>query len=115
MGKQRVVLKHHAEAALLRRQEIDPLRVERDGPAGHRQEPGDAVERGGLAAARWPEQADELAAPDGQREFTQRRDLRATGISEVARDAVEPQFLEIRVHRAARSMFTLPIARRRRA
>jgi hypothetical protein len=49
--KQRVVLEHHAEAALLRRQQVDAPLIERDRPAGDRQQAGNAVQRGGLAAA----------------------------------------------------------------
>ena len=62
--EERVVLEHHAEAALLRPEHVDALVVEPDRAAGERQQPGDAVERGRLAAARRAEQRDELAAAD---------------------------------------------------
>ena len=64
--EQRVVLEHHAEAALLGRSASMRLLVEPDAAAGHRQQAGDAVERRRLAAARRAEQRDELAAPDGR-------------------------------------------------
>ena len=70
--EQRVVLEHHAEAALLRRELVDARLVQPDRAAGHVQQPGDAVQRGGLAAAGRAEQGDELAPPDRQRDVAQR-------------------------------------------
>ena len=46
MGEQRVVLKHHAESTLLRRERIDPQFVQLNGPARQRQEACDAIESG---------------------------------------------------------------------
>src|SRR5205823_7337726 len=62
--EERVVLEHHTEAALLRPEHVDALVVEPDTAARERQQPGNAVERGRLAAPRRAEQRDELAAPD---------------------------------------------------
>ena len=70
--------------------------------AGQRQQAGDAVERRGLAAAGRPEQRDELAAPDRQRQLVERGDARAARLAEVPRDAVEPQLAEVVLHRHAR-------------
>ena len=70
--EQRVVLEHHAEAALLRRQRVDPLLVLPDAARGQRQQPGQAVQRGRLAAAGRAEQGDELAPLDRQVEAGQR-------------------------------------------
>jgi hypothetical protein len=49
--EQGVVLEHHAEPALLRRQVVDALVIEPDAARGEREQPRKAVERGGLAAA----------------------------------------------------------------
>src|SRR5690606_36456658 len=70
--EERIVLEHHAEVALLRRQHIDALPVDPDRPVGEREQAREAVERRGLAAARRPEQGDELARPDRQVEVGQR-------------------------------------------
>ena len=88
--EQGVVLEHHAEAALLRPQRVDAPVVEPDPAAGRRQQPGDAVQRGRLAAAGRAEQGDELALLDGQRHVAQRVDD-----AELAAQPVEPQFLEV--------------------
>ncbi len=62
MGKERVALEHHAEAALFRLQFMDGATIKANFAPRQRQKAGDAVQRRGLAAARWPEQRDELAA-----------------------------------------------------
>src|SRR5450759_548363 len=49
--EQRVVLEYHPEPALLRRHVVHPPPVEPDAAARERQQPGDAVERRGLATA----------------------------------------------------------------
>jgi hypothetical protein len=66
MGKQRVVLKDHPQPAIVgrlpaRRGLIDPNVA----PIGLF-EPGDQPQRGGLAAARRPEQRKEFAALHGE-------------------------------------------------
>jgi hypothetical protein len=92
--EERVVLEHHAEAALLRRQLVDAQLVEPDAARAEGEQPGDAVERRGLAAARGTEERDELAAADGDRQSIERRDL-ALAVREAARDAVESQLAEV--------------------
>jgi len=61
--KQRVVLEHHAEAALLRRQLVHARAVDPQLALARRDEAGHDVERGGLAAAARAQQRHELAAP----------------------------------------------------
>ena len=97
--KQGVILEHHAEAAFLGWQRVDALRIEPDASARQLHEPGDAIERGRLAAARWPEQADEFAAPDGQGQGVERVERLAAGGGKAARHAVKLQFVEIVFHR----------------
>ena len=75
MRKQRVVLEHHAEAALFRPQLSIRRLVEPDAAAGQRQQPGEAVERRRLAAAGRAEQGDELAPLDRQGDVLQRVDV----------------------------------------
>jgi len=87
--EERIVLKHHAEAAFLGAQGVDALVVEPDAAAGHRQQPGNAIERRRLAAARRAEQGHELAAADREREIAQGVDG-----AEIAAHPVEAQFLE---------------------
>ena len=70
--EQRVVLEHHAETAILRRQQVDPLLVQPHAASGQRQQSREAVQRGRLAAAGRPEQGDELAPPDRQVDTLQR-------------------------------------------
>ena len=101
--EQRVVLEHHAEAALFRRQRIDAHLVEPDAAARELHEPGDAVERGRLAAAGRPEQADEFAALDRQRKLVERVERLAARAGEAARHAVELEFAEIVFHESCRS------------
>src|SRR5205823_914617 len=72
---------------------------ERDRAAGDRQQARNTIERRGLAATRGPEQADELAAPDDQRQLMQCGDALPARIVEMARDLREAQLFEIRVHR----------------
>src|SRR6185295_6214370 len=96
--EQRVILEHHAEAALFRRQGVDPRLIEPDTATRKAQKPGDAVERGRLAAPRRPEERDELTAPDGQGQLVQRVERLATGAGEAARDVIEPQLGKIMFH-----------------
>ena len=67
--KQRVVLEHHAEIALVRRGAGDGLAVEQDLAGGGRLEAGQHHQRGGLARARGAQQRQELAAADVQVEL----------------------------------------------
>ncbi len=65
MWKQRVILEHHADIALLRWQRetgsADQLVMQVDCAAADRLEAGDAAQGRRLAAAGWPEQATDLA------------------------------------------------------
>ena len=111
MGKERVVLEHHAEPALLRAQGVDPALVEPDRSAGDGKKTRDAVQRRRLSAARRSEQGDELAAPDGQGNVAQ-------GVErpEIAAHTIEPDFVELGKgygHRGSLT-FDLTCASRRR-
>ena len=64
VGIQRVVLEHQAHAPKLRGQVGHVVVAEVDLAAGGLQQPGDQVERRGFAAARGPQQADQLAVRD---------------------------------------------------
>ena len=89
MREKRVVLEHHAEAALLGAHRVDALVVEEDAPTCDRQEAGDAVERGRLSATGRAEKGDELAARDGQGEIAKRVDR-----AEIAAHALEAKLFE---------------------
>src|SRR5262249_15179756 len=69
--EERVVLEDHAEAAALGRQGIEPLIVQPDLTAGGRQQSGEQIQRGRLAAARWTQEGDELAAVDLEAEVVE--------------------------------------------
>ena len=60
----RVVLEHHAEAALLRRQQRDVLAVDGNQPFVDVDEAGDHHQRRRLAGARRTQQGEELARTD---------------------------------------------------
>jgi hypothetical protein len=96
--KERVVLEHHAKAASLGRQRVDPLVVEADRSAGERQQARDAIERGRLAAAGRTEQCDELATTDRHRQLGQRVEDVASAAGKATRHLLEPQLLEIVPH-----------------
>ena len=61
---ERVVLEHHRDVALARRHVVHDLAVDDDLAAGHRFEAGDHSQDRALAAARGPDQDDELAVVD---------------------------------------------------
>ena len=73
--KQRVVLKHHADAALLGRHAEIPAAhqyaVQPDFAGGNRLETGDATQHRGFAAAARAEQAADLAALERERQAVQ--------------------------------------------
>ena len=75
VGKQRVRLEHDAVVALRRRQRRDVAAVLHDAAGGLRLEAGDDAQQRGLAAARGPEEADELAAarPQARRRAGRRK------------------------------------------
>src|SRR5690606_1169019 len=70
-------------------QQVDPLLVLPDAAGGEREQAGQAVQRGRLAAPRRPEQGDELARADGEVEVGERVLAR-----EPPTHAVEPQLGE---------------------
>jgi hypothetical protein len=88
--EQRIVLEHHAEAAILGTDVIEAAFVEPDGAAAHLQQSGDAVQRGGLAAARGADQGDELAPADCQGHVTQ-----GVQVAEDTTDSLEPKLAEV--------------------
>ena len=63
---ERVVLEHHGDVAVHRRQVVDHLAVDGDEPRADRLEPGDHPERRGLAAAGRPDEDHELLVEDLQ-------------------------------------------------
>ena len=67
MRVERVGLEHHGDVAILRRDRVDDALVDGEPARGDRFKPGDHPERRGLAAARRPEQHEELAVGDGER------------------------------------------------
>ena len=71
-GKQRVVLEHGADVALVRLAVIDHFAVEQDVAGGGLLEAGDQPQRGGLAASRWSQQREETAPRDRERDFPDR-------------------------------------------
>jgi hypothetical protein len=88
--EQRIVLEHHAEAALLGAQAVDAALVEPDAAAGRGEEACDEVERRRLSAARGPEQRDELALPDRQRDV-----LHGVHCSELPTETLEPELAKV--------------------
>ncbi len=56
MGKQRVGLKHHRHVALVGGQMGDIFAANQNPPRGGMLQPGQQSQRGGFAAAGWPEQ-----------------------------------------------------------
>ncbi len=70
MGKQGVVLKHHAEAALRGRHRRHILTRHRDAAAVRRLEAGQQAQHGRLAAPRRPEQRQNLSLGDVERDRT---------------------------------------------
>ncbi len=71
VGEQRVGLEDDAEVALCRRQARNVPALLVDRARGLRIEPGDGAQQGGLAAARGPEEADELALGDIERDVAE--------------------------------------------
>ena len=64
MRVERIRLEDHGDAALGRRQMVDNVAADADPAGGLVLEPGDDPQKRGLAAARGPEQHDELAVLD---------------------------------------------------
>ena len=57
--------------------------VDRDGSGVGALKPGDDVEQGALSASRWPEQRDDLAGCECERDVLQRMHMSAGGIAEI--------------------------------
>jgi len=70
MGKQSIVLKHHADIALLRRHPIDGLSLQRDDAVGWHLKAGEHHERGRLAGARRPQERQKFTPEDVQVEIS---------------------------------------------
>ena len=60
MRIERIILKHHRDVAIHRRQIVDHLIVDQDAPRGDAFEPGHHAQRRGLAAAGRTDQHDKL-------------------------------------------------------
>jgi len=86
VGKQRVVLEDHSEAAPLGGQAGDVLALDPDAPRVEDLEARDETQDGRLAAARRSEQGDDLAARGGQRHAPRDR-----GVAEALLETLEPQ------------------------
>ncbi len=74
MREQRVVLEHHADVALVRRQERHVAVAEMDRARRGLNEAAEDAEQRGLAGSGRPEQGDELARRDVQGDVIQRPD-----------------------------------------
>ena len=72
VGKHRVVLEHHAGVALVRRQRVDALLAEQDAACVELAKSRDHAQQRGLAAARRPEQREELAVAHRDRHVVDR-------------------------------------------
>ncbi len=92
-GIERVVLEHHRDVAVLRRQVVDDLAVDHHLPGRDRLEAGDHPERRRLPAARGPDEHDELAAPHVEVEVGD--GLRAVGVD--LRQALERDLGHVRL------------------
>ena len=105
MREQRVILEHHADAALLGRHAViaaaDQPAVEPDLAARDRLEAGDAPEHRGFAAAARAEQAADVAALQRKRNAVQHRGLPVCLRHAVERDygvALRRGFTAVDVH-----------------
>ena len=74
MREERVGLEHHAHVALVGAEGRDVGAAKKDLAAGYLVEARDQPERGGLAAARRPEESHQLARGERQRELVERDD-----------------------------------------
>ncbi len=79
MREQREVLEHQADAALLRRHEAvgsgDLLTVDQHAARGRALDAGGDPEQGRLAAARGPQQAEDLRRRDVEADVVEREDV----------------------------------------
>jgi hypothetical protein len=72
---ERVVLEHHGDVAVLRRDVVHDVATDRDVAAGDLLEAGDHAKRRALAAARRPDQHDELLVRDVEVDTAHRQHL----------------------------------------
>ncbi len=72
---ERVALEDHREVAILRRHAVLDLATDRDRPVGGPLEAGEHAQRGRLATAGRPDEDEELAILDVEREVVDRDDL----------------------------------------
>ena len=89
---ERVVLEHHGDVAVLRVEIVDHAVADGDLAGGDRDQPGDQIERGRLAAAGRTDQRDELAVLDGQRHVVDRHDG-AVGLDKISQDHLSHETL----------------------
>src|ERR1700692_3647196 len=89
MREQRIVLEHETDIALVRRQAGDVLPTQADVTGVGMLESRDHPQRGGLAAARWAEQGQELARRDVQVYVSRRVDLALHAVRKAFRHAVD--------------------------
>jgi len=85
MRKQRVVLEHHADVALVRRHVIEQLAVEADFAAGREFEARQHHQARGLARAGRPEQRQEFAAANVEIQRFDDERLAVVGLSHAAK------------------------------
>ena len=71
----RVILKHHGDVAVFRRQVVDDLAADIDVARGDFLEARDHAQRGRLAAARWADQHDEFVVGDIEIDAAHRLDV----------------------------------------
>src|SRR4029434_983685 len=88
MWKQRIVLEHHAKAALFRQEIVDALIVEPDFAFGRRHEAGNDAKCRGLAAPTRPEERHKLSAADLKRQVIEYR-LAAVPLSDTHAQLVD--------------------------
>jgi hypothetical protein len=83
VGPDGVVLKDHRRVAVLWRDGIHPLLVEKDVAAVGRDEPGQHSQHGRLAAAGRPEQKEHFAGRDGEGDVIDHARIGAVGLDQV--------------------------------
>ena len=105
--EKRVILEHHAEAALLGRQMVHALVVDPQLAVARRDQAGNDVEGSGFAAAARTEERHELSAPDRQGEVVE------DGLRPETLGDPEPQRAELRAH--WRLIFCAPTSRSQRS
>src|SRR6266576_2334330 len=92
MRKQRIILEHEANVALVGGEPGDILAAEKNAPRRWLLESGNHSQRRGLAASRRSEQSEKLARLDLEVEIPDRRYVAAPFVMKGRRDAGEPDF-----------------------